>query len=282
MKGEGWRILKRIAPYAMIVVGSFVYALGLNAFITANGLAEGGLIGLSLLLYYKLHILTGLSFFLFNIPILVVGWRFFGHAFIAKTLLGVAAVSLFTILTIHTGQPVHDRLLAALYGGVICGTGLGLIFRSGGTTGGVDILARIARHYKGYSLGRLMFASDVVVISLVALILGKEVAMYSLVALFVSSRAIDFVIEGASRSRAAMVISEKSTAIADRIHADLGRGTTFLHAKGGYTSQPKTVLYCVVGRHEVVRLQQLVEQEDENAFVVLNDVYDVMGEGFTR
>ncbi len=266
----------------MIVIGSFVYALGLNVFITANGLAEGGLIGLSLLLYYKLHILTGVSFFLFNIPILIVGWRFFGHSFIAKTLLGVASVSLFTVLTVHSGQPVHDRLLAALYGGVICGAGLGLIFRSGGTTGGVDILARIVRHYKGYSLGRLLFASDVVVISLVAVILGKEVAMYSLVALFVSSRAIDFVIEGASRSRAAIVISDRTDAIARRIHADLGRGTTFLQATGGYTSNPKTVLYCVVGRHEVVRLQQLVEQEDANAFVVLNDVYDVMGEGFTR
>lgn len=265
-----------------IVAGALLYSIGLNAFIAGNNLAEGGFVGIALVLYYKLHILTGITFFVTNIPVLIVGWRFFGKSFIVKTIVGVVAVSVFTVLTTHFAQPVHDRLLAALYGGVICGGGLGIIFRSGGTTGGVDILARIARHFWGFSMGRILFASDVVVIAIVALILGKETAMYSLVALFVASRVIDYVIEGVSSSRAAMIISEQSTAIADRIHSEMGRGTTFLQGQGGFTGEAKQVIYCVVARDEIVRLQQLVRAIDEDAFVVLNDVYDVLGEGFSR
>ena len=273
---------KRIWPYALIAAGGFIYAVGLNAFIAGNGLAEGGFVGIALLMYYKLHILTGVSFFAFNIPVFIIGWRYFGRAFILKTMLGVASVSLFAVLTAHIAQHVHDRLLAALYGGVICGAGLGVIFRNGGTTGGVDILARIAGHRRGISIGRVLFASDVAVLALVAAVLGKEVAMYSLVALFVASRVIDFVIEGVSRARAALIISDRAAAIADRIHADMGRGTTFLHGRGGYSGEDKMVLYCVVNRDEVVRLHRLVQEFDETAFVVVNDVHDVLGEGFTR
>ncbi len=273
--------MKRILPYFLILLGSFVYAVGLNAFIIGNGLAEGGFVGISLVLYYKFHVIVGLSFFVFNIPVLLLGWKFFGRHFIIKTVLGVVAVSAFSVLTSHFGQHVHDRLLAALYGGVLCGAGLGLIFRSGGTTGGTDILARIVGHFWGHSMGKVMFASDVLVISLVALVLGKEIAMYSLVALFVASRVIDFVIDGISSSRATMIISEHAPSIATRIHVELGRGTTFLQGYGGYTEKAKQVIYCVVNRNELIRLQALVHEEDPRAFLVSNDVHDVLGEGFT-
>ncbi|MCI0184285.1 MAG: YitT family protein [Acidibacillus sp.] len=274
--------MKRSLPYLLIIVGSLIYSVGLNAFIVGNQLAEGGFVGISIVLLYKLSIPIGASFLVLNIPVLILGWRFFGREFSIKTILGVLAVSLFTVITQHFAVHVNDRLLAALYGGVICGAGLGIIFRSGGTTGGVDILARIARHYFNHSMGRLMFASDVVVIALVAIVINMETAMYSLVALYVASRMIDSVIEGFSASRAAMIISDQPEQIADRIHNDMGRGTTLLHGQGGYTRDQKLVVYCVVSRDEVVRLQQLVHDVDDRAFVVLNDVNDVLGEGFTR
>ena len=273
--------MKKFLPYLIIILGSAIYAIGLNAFIVGNGLAEGGFVGLSLVLYYKLHILIGVSFFVLNIPVLIFGWRFFGKFFILKTILGVVGVSLFSILTAHFTQNVHDKLLAGLYGGVICGTGLGLIFRSGGTTGGVDIVARIIHHYFGFAIGKIMFASDVIVIALVTLVLGKEVAMYSLVALFVSSRLIDFVIDGFTSSRATMIISEHAEAISQRIHEELGRGTTYLHGSGGFTNSEKKVIYCVVNRNEIARLQSLVHEIDPIAFLVSQDVHDVLGEGFT-
>lgn len=274
--------MKRLLPYVSISFGALVYALGLNAFIVGNHLAEGGFVGLSIVILYKIHIPIGISFFILNVPVLILGWRFFGKSFIVKTMLGVVAVSVFSIVTQHALEPVHDRLLAALYGGVICGAGLGIIFRSGGTTGGVDILARIARHYLGYSMGRILFTSDVVVIALIALVIGQETAMYSLVALFVASRVIDFVIEGISSSRAALIISDRAVQIAARIHEDMGRGTTFINGQGGFTGADKQIVYCVVSRDEVIRLQQLVHALDDRAFVVLNDVHDVLGEGFSR
>ncbi len=274
--------MKRLLPYLLIAFGALVYSLGLNAFIVGNHLAEGGFVGLSIVALYRLHVPIGLSFFILNIPVLILGWRFFGKSFIVKTMLGVVAVSVFSIVTQHALEHVHDRLLAALYGGVICGAGLGIIFRSGGTTGGVDILARIARHYLRYSMGRILFTSDVVVIALVAVVMGQETAMYSLVALFAASRVIDFVIEGISSSRAAIIISDRSTQIASVIHEEMGRGTTFLNGQGGFTGEDKQIVYCVVSRDEVIRLQKLVHALDDRAFIVLNDVHDVLGEGFSR
>ncbi len=274
--------MKRLLPYLLIAFGALVYSLGLNAFIVGNHLAEGGFVGLSIVALYRLHVPIGLSFFILNIPVLILGWRFFGKSFIVKTMLGVVAVSVFSIVTQHALEHVHDRLLAALYGGVICGAGLGIIFRSGGTTGGVDILARIAKHYLGYSMGRILFTSDVVVIALVAVVMGQETAMYSLVALFAASRVIDFVIEGISSSRAAFIISDRSTQIASLIHEEMGRGTTFLNGQGGFTGEDKRIVYCVVSRDEVIRLQKLVHALDDRAFIVLNDVHDVLGEGFSR
>ncbi len=272
----------RFMNFLFIVVGSLLYALGLNAFIVGNHLAEGGFVGLSIVALYKLHIPLGVSYFILNIPVVLLGWRFFGKYFVAKTFLGIVLVSVFSLLTQHFTQPTHDRLLAALYGGVICGLGLGLIFRTGATTGGTDILARVAHHLYGFSMGRLLFAVDVIVIIIVAVVIGKETAMYSLVALFVASRVVDFVIEGVSSSRAAFIISDHWVAIVKAIQDELGRGTTLLSGQGGFTGADKQVVYCVVSRNEVVRLQQLVRQLDDQAFVVLNEVHDVLGEGFTR
>lgn len=267
--------------WGLILVGALVYAVGLNAFLVADHLAEGGFVGISLLLLYKLGIPVGATFLVLNIPLLVIAWRLFGHEFVAKTALGVASVSLFSTLTARIQLPTHDPLLAALYAGVVTGFGLGLIFRSGATTGGSDIIARLVRHFRGVHMGRTLFAIDVMVILLVAVIIGRETAMYSLVALFVASRVVDFVIEGASRAKSVMVISDRYQDIADIIHHKLGRGTTLFVAKGGYTGRSRHVVYCVVSREEVHRLQQWVSAVDPRAFVVVGDVHEVLGEGFT-
>ncbi|WP_067618509.1 YitT family protein [Alicyclobacillus acidiphilus] len=267
--------------WLMIVVGAFIYSIGLNAFLVANHLAEGGFVGISLLLLYKLHLPIGLTFFVLNIPLLLVAWRLFGHAFVGKTALGVASVSGFSELTQDVRIQTHDPLLAALYAGVVTGIGLGLIFRTGGTTGGSDIIARILRHYRGMAMGQILFGIDLVVIALVTIIIGRETAMYSLVALFVSSRVVDFVIEGASRARAITIVSDKNEEIANQIHQQLERGTTLLQARGGYTGTSREVIYCVVAREEVVRVQRIIQQIDPVAFVTIHTVHEVLGEGFS-
>ncbi|MCL6631425.1 MAG: YitT family protein [Alicyclobacillus herbarius] len=267
--------------WGQILVGAFIYSVGLNAFLVANHLAEGGFVGISVLLLYKLHWPVGVTFFLINIPLLFFAWRIFGAEFILKTVVGVVAVSLFTSLTSQLQVPTHDPLLAALYAGVVTGLGLGLIFRSGATTGGSDIIARLVRHWYGIAMGRVLFAIDLCVIGLVVIEVGREVAMYSLVALFVASRVIDFVIEGVKTGKALTIISDRNREIASAIHERLERGTTILKATGGYTGKERQVVYCVVPREEVTRIQQIVSEMDPRAFVVINDVHEVLGEGFT-
>lgn len=267
--------------WLMIVVGAFIYSIGLNTFLVANHLAEGGFVGISLLLLYKLHWPLSISFLVLNIPLLLLTWRMLGREFIFKTAVGVVAVSLFSWLTSQWLLPTGDPLLAALYAGVVTGVGLGLIFRAGGTTGGSDIIARLVRHFRGIAMGRTLFAIDVCVIAVVALIIGYKTAMYSLVALFIASRVIDFVIEGVNTGKALTIISNHNEEIAAAIHEQLERGTTLLQARGGFTGQDKQVIYCVVPREEVPRVQRIVATMDPRAFVVVNNVHEVLGEGFT-
>lgn len=267
--------------WGSIVLGALIYAIGLNAFLVANHLSEGGLVGISLLLLYKLHWPLWLTFLLFNIPLLFPGWKLFGHEFILKTAVGVGAVSLFTGVTARFQLPTNDPLLAALYAGVVTGFGLGIIFRSGATTGGSDIIARLIRHFYGIDMGKSLFAIDVIVLGMVAVVIGRQTAMVSLVALFVASRVIDFVIAGVRSGKAVIIISDHNAEIASAIHDQMERGTTLLQARGGYTGHAKQVIYCVVPREQLIRLQRIVAETDPRAFVVVNEVHEVLGEGFT-
>jgi uncharacterized membrane-anchored protein YitT (DUF2179 family) len=175
-----------------------------------------------------------------------------------------------------------DLFLAALFAGVFVGIGLGIIFRYGGTTGGVDIIARLAHKYAGWSMGKTMFIFDAVVILLSWLtFLDSRSMMYTLVAVFIGARVIDFVQEGAYAARGAFIISEFQSEIADRISLDMDRGVTVLRGFGHFTKIDREVLYCVVGRNEIVRLKNIIISIDPHAFVSVTEVHDVMGEGFT-
>lgn len=275
------KMWKAVMQWGSILVGAFIYTVGVNAFLVGNHLAEGGFVGLSLLLLYKFGWPLGLSFFILNIPVLIIGWWMFGTKFIVRTVVGVVAVSVFSWLTRTWLLPTHDPLLGALYAGVFTGFGLGLIFRANATTGGSDIIARIIKRFFRTAMGRTMFAIDLCVISIIAVFIGRETAMYSLVALFVSSRVIDFVLEGVNAGKAIMIISAHYAEIAGAIHEKLNRGTTLLAGQGGYTGEQKQVVYCVVPRDEIVRVQNLVAAIDPSAFVVVNNVHEVLGEGFT-
>ncbi|GAX89755.1 YitT family protein [Effusibacillus lacus] len=275
--------MRELTHWAGIIFGAAILSFGINNFIIQNQLAEGGFFGISLLLLYWFKIEFGVSFLILNIPLFYVGYRIFGGKFLIKTFAGVALVSVFSLLIPENLVPSipDDKLLAALYGGVVNGIGLGLILRFGATTGGSDIIARIANSKWGYSVGRTLFIIDIFVISIVAVLQGAMVAMYSLVALFIAAKVIDVVIEGVSSSKSAMIISELTEDIANAIHDKLERGTTLLKGRGGYTGQEKDVLYCVVSREEILRVQEIVHDIDPHAFVIVANVHDVLGEGFS-
>lgn len=279
------KILLHISKIVILLTGSLIFAMGINYFAIPSNLAEGGFTGISLLLFYLFGFSPGLVILLLNIPLLFVGYKVFGKQSFIYTILGIASSSFFLEITKNIvtwfGPPPEDTLLCTLYTGVLVGIGLGLIFRTGGTTGGVDIIARLINKFYGWSIGRTMLMFDFGVILSSVFIIGLDMAMYTLVSVFISARVIDFVIEGLNASKAVTIVSNRPQELAGTIVKKMNRGVTILTGRGGYTGKTREVLYVVVGRNELPKLKQIVHQIDPLAFVVVNDARDVLGEGFS-
>ncbi|MEW9669789.1 YitT family protein [Ammoniphilus sp. 3BR4] len=273
---------QRVRNIIMIILGSGLMGFGINYFNIANNLAEGGVTGITILLKFIFNWDPGLVNLLINIPLLVLGWRVLGRIALIYTIIGTVSLSFFLSLFGQFRLPLEDSLLAALYAGVSLGVGLGIVFRFGGTTGGVDIIARLLNKYKGWSIGRTMFVADFFVIGISLIYLDLTGAMYTLVAVFIGARVIDFVQEGAYSAKAVTIISDHNEEIAKKIMVEMERGATLLSGKGGWTGIQKNVLYCVVSRQEMIRVKSLVHEIDPYAFIIVNDVHEVLGEGFTH
>jgi len=274
----------RLKNIVFILIGSAIFSFGLVHFNMQNNLAEGGFTGITLLLYFLFHIDPSISNLVLNIPIFFIGWKMLGRTMFTYTIVGTVSLSVFLAIfqrfQIH--MPLqHDLALAALFAGVFIGTGLGIIFKFGGTTGGVDIIARLINKHYQVAMGRTMFIFDACVITISLTYLNYKEAMYTLVAVFVAAKVIDFMQEGAYAAKGAMIISEKDDIIQKKITDEMERGVTILKGVGSYTKQERNVLYCVVPKNELVHLKSVVTSVDPHAFVSVSDVHDVLGEGFT-
>jgi uncharacterized membrane-anchored protein YitT (DUF2179 family) len=268
-----------------ILLGAAIFSFGIVHFNMQNNLSEGGFTGITLLLFFLFNWDPSYVNLILNIPLFFIGWKLLGRKVFLYTVLGTVSVSIFLWIfqRYQINMPLgSDMTLAALFAGTSIGVGLGIIFRYGGTTGGVDIIARLANKYFGWSMGRTMFMFDacVILVSLVFYLTYQE-AMYTLVAVFLASRVIDFMQEGAYSARGAMIISNQSGQIADKILEDMDRGVTVLRGYGSYTKQDREVLYCVVAKNEIMRLKDVITSVDPHAFVSVSIVHDVIGEGFT-
>lgn len=273
----------RLKSILAIIVGTIIMGFGINQFNIPNNMAEGGVTGISIIIKILVPTLDqGLVYLALNIPLFIIGWKTLGRTAFIYTIIGTlslsAALSVFDYLLHPT--VMLDRLLASLYAGVTVGSGLGIIFRYGGTTGGVDIIARLLQVKFGVSIGRTLFLSDILVIGSSLIYLSVESAMYTLVAVFIAARVIDFFQDGAYAGKALTIISEHAPEIANEL-LKLGRGVTLLSGKGAYSGSVKEVVYCVVSRSEVIRYKNIVQDIDPYAFVVVNEVHEVLGEGFT-
>jgi uncharacterized membrane-anchored protein YitT (DUF2179 family) len=275
----------RLKNIIFILIGAAIFAFGLVHFNMQNNLAEGGFTGITLLLYFLFKFDPSYTNLLLNIPLFIIGWKLLGRNTFLYTLIGTVSLSVFLWIfqRYQIEMPLnHDLTLAALFAGVFIGIGLGIIFRYGGTTGGVDIIARLVHKYIGWSMGKTMFLFDAVVITLSTIFyLSYREAMYTLVAVFVGARVIDFMQEGAYAAKGATIISEKHEEIANKILEEMDRGVTLLKGQGYFTKKERNVLYCVVGKNEIVRLKNVIISVDPHAFVAVSDVHDVLGEGFT-
>ena len=267
------------------VAGSLVYAVSVKMFTAPNQIASGGVTGLSIVLNYLFHTPIGTTAFLINIPIFLWAVTEFGYKMVAKTfvatLLSSAAIDLMGyVVPPYEGNP----MLAAIFGGVLEGTGLALVFMRGGTTGGTDMVARLlGRHFRHLSMGKLMLGVDFVIITFSGFAFqSMESALYALITIFVSTRLIDTILYGTDmgNGKVLFIISEKNQEIAQRILIELDRGVTALKSRGLYSGREGEMLLCAVRRYEVCKVNDIVHAVDPNAFVIVGEAGEITGEGF--
>lgn len=275
-------MLKRIiVGYGGVLLGVIITAFGISFFLIPVKIAAGGVSGFATVIFHITNIPVGLTMLLLNIPLFILSWRLIGPLFGAKTLFGTLTTSLFVDLFSRFATPItNDLLLCAIYGGVIAGIGLGVAFRSGGSTGGTDMAAQLVAKLFSISLGQALLLVDGMVIILAGFAFGLELAMYALIAVFITTKTIDLVQEGQNYVKAILIISDHADPIGAAIMERLDRGVTALDGRGMYTKIDKEILLVIVSRVEISHVKNIVKDYDERAFVVIADVHEVLGEGF--
>ena len=268
--------------YGLLLFGALMVALALNWFLIPNKIAAGGVSGLATVVYYVIGFPVGMTMLLVNIPLFIISLKFLGRRFGAKTLIGAVVTSVLVDITAPFTSPLtNDAVLAAVYGGVMAGLGVGLTFRAGGSTGGTDMAAQILHHWLRLGAGRMLLAVDGLVIVLAGFAFSAELALYAFVAVFLTAKTIDLMQEGRPYAKAAFIISDMNDKIAESVLKGMERGVTALNGKGMYTRKDKQILFIILGRNEVNELRQVVADVDANAFMVVTDVFEVLGEGFS-
>ncbi|MCK8816000.1 YitT family protein [Natroniella sulfidigena] len=267
--------------YLGITVGSILISLALVIFLVPNRIAAGGVSGLATVLFHLFNWPVGTVILALNVPLFLLGVKELGAKFGFKTLYGIIVLSVATdLLTPHLAFITDDLLLVAIYGGGLAGVGLGIVFKSRGTTGGTDLVAQIINKYTGLSPGKGLLIIDFFVISLAGIVFNLELALYALISLAITSMTIDLVQEGLTISKGAFIISDAAEAIRADIINELDRGVTVLNGRGGFTEENKDILLCIISRSEVSDLKNVVHTIDEDAFVIITEVHEVLGEGF--
>lgn len=277
------RIFKSVIDILIIAIGSFLYAIAVSAIIDANMLSAGGVTGISTLIHHFSGIPSGLLVFVINIPIIILGIVKLGGRFIIKTAIATIFVSISLEIT-ERFIPTYktDDILAALFGGIIMGLGLSLVFMRGGTTGGVDIIAKVInRRFRHLTVGRVLLTMDGIVILLTAFAYKNiETALYSVIAIFVSSKVMDTLLYGSDKGKIIYIVTSCPEEISKQIIEQVGRGVTMLSAKGAYTGKERQMLMCTVRLNEVSAVYSVVNELDKNAFIVVGEAGEIIGEGF--
>ncbi|HWE63677.1 MAG TPA: YitT family protein [Chloroflexota bacterium] len=271
-----------VRDYIVLILGTLLLSASYALFLVPARISAGGVSGLAVVLHFLFHLPTGLLVFILNVPLLVVGYLFLGGLrFTVRTLVSVV---IFSATVDGLGAAIHplthDAFLATLYGGVISGVGIGLVFGRSASTGGTTIVARLVQNFTRLSAGLSQLLVDAVVVGITGLVFGPQVALYSLIVLFISGKAIDWTLEGLSGERVALVVSPQAERISARITRELGRGATLLEGRGGYTGEERPVVMCVLDRSQEPLLRALVQSEDAQAFMVVTTASTVLGEGF--
>lgn len=277
----------KIYEYLMVIIGTAILAFGIACFYDPIGLVTGGFSGLAIVIK---HITGGiveggiplwLTNIALNIPVFILSYFLKGKKFIGKTLFGTIMLSVWLYILPVIDLAENDLMIAALFGGVCAGAGIGFVIRVGATTGGTDMVAALVQlKLRHFSIVEILMVIDGIVVLLGMLIFGMRPTLYAMIGIVVQTKVSDLVVEGFNYSKAAYIITNNHEEVARRIMVELERGVTGLHAKGMYTQQEKCMLYCIVNQKEIISLKDIVNEVDPSAFVIVSDVKEVLGEGF--
>jgi uncharacterized membrane-anchored protein YitT (DUF2179 family) len=265
------------------IAGGAIYAAAINMFAVPNQIALSGISGVAIVVNFLTGFPIGATNFLINLPLLILAWLFVGHRFVIKTLWVVSIMSV-ELDYLAKFMPAYegDRLLAAIFCGMISGFGLVLILMRGATSGGTDIIGKLVRvRWPHISMGKVIFAADAFVVALSAWVFGSyESAMYAAVVIFISTSVIDYVLYGMDNGKLLMIVTEKANEISRAVIQDVARGVSIIPITGGYTGQNKNMLLVAVRRNEVAKVNKVVRRIDDNAFTIISEVGEILGEGF--
>ncbi|MCK4667488.1 YitT family protein, partial [Candidatus Dependentiae bacterium] len=260
--------------------------LSYSLFLVHLNIVPGGISGISMILNYLFSTPIGLFTFILNIPIFLLGWKILGRTFAFRTIIGLVLSTFFIDFQIYFLKfPIitEDKLLGSIFGGILLGVGLGIIFLGNASTGGTDVVGQIVNKYTNFSIGMGIMFIDVIIISVAAFAFKQlEAALYGYLCLYISSQVIDFILEGSDYARGAYIISLKQKEISERILKDMNRGVTLLKGRSVFRDVDVDVIFTVVTKKEIPKLRRVVNETDPNSFMIISQVHEVLGRGFRR
>ena len=270
-----------IKNLALVLIGTFIFSIAVNSIVIPNQLGEGGVTGITLLLFYIFDISPALSNFIINAIIMLIGWRFLEKETIFYTIVAIISMSLFLEFVFLPSFIPTNSLLGPLASGFLIGLGIGIVILGHGTTAGVDIIALIINKYLGLQVSVALLILDVLIVIPLTIVIGLEKGLLTLISLYITSKILNFVMEGYNPKKAIMVVSNKHDEIAEEIMKRVDRGITVLKGYGYYSKAEKEVLYVVINRIQLIKVQRIINEIDSNAFVTVTGIQQVLGEGFT-
>lgn len=266
----------------MMIIGASMMAVALEIFLVPNQMVDGGITGISIMLSHIFHIPLGILLTLLNLPFLVIGYKQIGKTFALSTLFAVVIMSIGTQLLHPVPSITGEPLLAAVFGGVILGVGVGLVVRYGGSLDGTEIVAILASKRLPFSVGEVVMFFNLFILSGAGFVFGWNNAMFSLIAYYIAFKVIDVTLEGLDQSKSVWIISEKYRDIGEALTERLGRGVTYLEGEGGFSGENKKVIFVVITRLEEAKMKAIVEDWDSDAFIAVGNIHDVKGGRFKK
>lgn len=263
-----------------VILGSLIFSLAVNVFIIPANLGEGGVTGMSLIFLYKFGWSPAITTLIMNVILLIVGFKFLSKRSMILTIISIISLSVFLKLTEPLQLHLNEVLVSTIFGGFLIGVGIGMIVLVGGTTAGTTILARIAHKYLDVNTSYALLFFDLIVVALSLTVIPVERALLTVLSLYIGTKAMDVMIEGLNPKKAVTIISQNPDPIAKMLDEDIGRGVTILNGRGYYSKRETDVLYCVINKLQLTRTKRMIKKIDEQAFVVVHDVRDVLGNGF--